>query len=255
MLERARAWLLRVLRVPPEPALPEGARDVRVFRAAPGYYRYRLAAWALKQAGALFGLLWGFVVFSSFARAIESPWASWALLVVEGLAWTTFAGQLALSLAVLRLDFELRWYIVSDRSLRIRDGILSVREKTITFANVQNIAIRQNPLQRMLGIADVKVATAGGGNGGGEGKGEMGETMHEGYFRGVANAEEIRTAIQERVRLHRDSGLGDPDEPAAPAPVPLPRLAAPDAGAADALAAARELRDEMRALRGALAAR
>ena len=68
--------------------------------------------------------------------------------------------------------------------------------------------------------------------------------MHEAYFRGVGNAGEIRSAIKERVRLHRDTGLGNPDEPAAPAPAALP----------GASAAAMELRDEIRALRRALAA-
>lgn len=250
MLEGARAWLLRFLRVPPDPALPAGARDVRVFRAAPPYYRYRLALWGMKQVGALAGLVFGFVFFEAIFSRVPNAWVQWGFLVAEGLAWLTFVAQMAFSLGVLRLDFELRWYILSDRSLRIRDGILAVREKTITFANIQNISIRQNPLQRVLGIADVKVATAGGGAGKGEG-GEVGESMHEGYFRGVDNAEEIRAVIQERVRQHRDAGLGDPDEPAHHLPASPDHHALP-AGDPDVLDAARELRDEMRALRGAL---
>lgn len=251
MLEGARAWLLRVLRVPPDPALPETGAGVRVFRAAPPYYRYRLAAWAVKQVGALMGVVWGFFFASNVVAQIDHPAARWIFLGIEAIAWGGFAGQLLLSLAVLRLDFELRWYILSDRSLRIRDGIMRVREKTITFANIQNISIRQNPLQRLLGIADVKVATAGGGSGGDASKGEAGESMHEGYFRGVDNAEEIRAVIQERVRRHRDAGLGDPDEPA-PLPAAPSYAALPPSASPDVLAAARELRDEMRALRGAL---
>ena len=90
-------------------------------------------------------------------------------------------------------------------------GILSLREKTMTFANIQNIEIRRNPLQRLLGIADVQVRTAGGGGGAAE-SGHIGESLHQASFRGVDDPEMIRTTIAERVRLHRGSGLGDPDD-------------------------------------------
>jgi uncharacterized membrane protein YdbT with pleckstrin-like domain len=115
---------------------------------------------------------------------------------------------------LLRLDYELRWYMLSDRAIRIREGITTVREKTIALANIQNIAVRQGPLQRYLGIADVEVKTAGGGGQSSEmeTKGKKGEPMHVGYFRGVANAEEIRDLLREGVRRQRDTGLGDPDE-------------------------------------------
>ncbi len=135
-----------------------------------------------------------------------------ALQVAEALAWITFLVQIPFSLAVLDLDFELRWYIVSDRSLRIREGVVSLQEKTLTFANIQNVEIRRNPLQRLLGIADVRVRTAGGGGGNSDGKGQIGESMHEASFRGVDDPEKIRAAILERVRRQRDSGLGDPDD-------------------------------------------
>jgi membrane protein YdbS with pleckstrin-like domain len=238
MPDALKGWLLRVLRVPAEPTAPEGGRVIRVFRAAPGYLRLKLALWALQQLATVAGLVFGLLIVSRLLGEVEHPWVRAVLLAVEAFAWVGFLAQLPFTLAVLWLDFDMRWYILSDRSLRIREGILSVREKTLTFANIQQISIRQNPLQRALGIADVQVSTAGGGSSHGE-KGGVGESMHEAFFRGVDNAEEIRAAIRERVRLHRDSGLGDPDEPQAPAP--------------GALAAAVELRDEMRALRRALA--
>jgi len=240
MPEALKSWLLRVLRVPPEPKPPEGGRVIRVFRAAPNYLRMKLVLWGLKQLVALAGLVAGLVFVNTVLSQVSNPWARFGITAAEVLAWTFFLAQLPFSLAVLWLDFDMRWYILSDRSLRIREGILSVREKTLTFANIQQISLRQNPLQRLLGIHDVQVSTAGGGGGGGKHGGEsMSESMHEAYFRGVDNAEEIRNAVKERVRMHRDAGLGDPDEPAP--------LAAPDVRAA-----ALELRDEMRALRRAM---
>jgi uncharacterized membrane protein YdbT with pleckstrin-like domain len=242
MGERVRSWLLRLLRVPPEPEVPRDGGPVRVFRAAPNYFRYRIVLWLAQQIGAAAGLVGGLVALYAIQRWVANPTAVLLLRGAEVFAWSAFALQLPFSLALVRLDFELRWYILSDRSLRIREGILSVREKTMTFANVQQISTRQNPLQRLLGIADVEVRTAGGGSGGGgKGEGQAGESMHEAYFRGVDNAEEIRTAIRQRVRLHRDAGLGDPDEAPPLVPVSEPGV----------LLAARELRDEIRALRAA----
>ena len=49
--------------------------------------------------------------------------------------------QFGFSLAVLRLGYELR--------LRIRERIVAINEKTITFANIQQISIRQGPLQQV----------------------------------------------------------------------------------------------------------
>jgi uncharacterized membrane protein YdbT with pleckstrin-like domain len=116
------------------------------------------------------------------------------------------------SLALVRLDFEKRWYLVTDRSLRIRDGIVNVREMTITFANIQNISISQGPLQRAIGIADLRVDTAGGSSAARHRQKGMPQSLHTAWFRGVDNANAIRELIQKRLRELKDSGLGDRDE-------------------------------------------
>jgi uncharacterized membrane protein YdbT with pleckstrin-like domain len=155
----------------------------------------------------------------------------------EIIGLTFLAIEILLGWTIVRLDFELRWYMLSDRALRVREGITTVREKTVALANIQNIAVRQGPLQRILGIADVEVKTAGGGGTSTsvdhDRKGKS-EPMHVAYFRGVDNAEEIRDLLREAVRSHRDTGLGDPDEPQ--------RSGDADAAAAELLSAARSLR-------------
>jgi len=270
------AWLLRLLKVPPAPEVPAG--DVRVFRSAPGHRRYQLLGWGLRQVGLVAGLVVGAVFLGAVVPRIEHPLAEKIAWGLEGLAWLGFLVQFPIGFLIARIDYAFRWYILSDRSLRVREGflvqfpigfliaridyafrwyilsdrslrvregLLSYQEKTMTFANIQQVSILQNPVQRLFGISDVKVESAGGGGARGakDANSGHGEHLHEAHFRGVSNPAEIRDVILARVRMHRDAGLGEahPVERAEPGP---PSTAA--------LEAARELLSEMRALRQTL---
>ena len=126
-----------------------------------------------------------------------------------------FVFQLAVTYFSLRLSYEMRWYKVTDRSLRIRTGVWNVSEMTMTFDNIQNITVTQGPIERFFGISDVKVTTAGGGEAAAQkksGHGGVGQNLHLGVFRGVDNPDEIRDLMLARLRRLRDTGLGDPDE-------------------------------------------
>ncbi|MFY0578895.1 PH domain-containing protein [Cystobacter fuscus] len=61
----------------------------------------------------------------------------------------------------IHLGYDTTWYVLSDRSLRIRRGVWTLHETTITFENVQNVKITQGPLQRLLGFSDLVIETAG----------------------------------------------------------------------------------------------
>ncbi|NMO16015.1 PH domain-containing protein [Pyxidicoccus fallax] len=243
MTDVPHAWLLRLLKVPPAPRLPSG-HEGRVFRSAPAFRRYQLLRWGVQQLGVAAGLVAGALFLREFIFHVDYPLSHAIAWVLEGLALLGFLVQLPVGFLVTRLDYAFRWYILSDRSLRVREGLVSLQEKTMTFANIQQVSIQQNPIQRLFGIADVKVETAGGGGSGGSKGGEAHrEHLHEAYFRGVDNAAEIRDVILARVRLHRDTGLGEhaPEEPVEPAGT-----------STAALEAATELLTEMRALRGAM---
>lgn len=169
----------------------------------------------------------------------------WALKIFSGLIYLV---QIPLTYAIRRLDYEMRWYMVTDRSLRLRHGVWKVSESTMSFANIQQVVVSQGPVQRLLGMADVKVKSAGGGGqAGGHHSGES--DMHLGLFHSVTNAQEIRDLIIERLRRFREAGLGDPDEKQVTS---APASARSDAFSPDALAAARELAAEARALNAAL---
>jgi membrane protein YdbS with pleckstrin-like domain len=227
-LERA---LIALLKVPEAPEPPDGSPDsIRVFRAGRNYYLWSVIMWAVAV------LLAGFVVAGlSIPLAIAArrapEWARIAAIAALVLVWAAYLAAAAITLLSRRLNYGLRWYIVTDRSLRIRSGIFQMSELTMTYSNVQEIRVRSGPLQLLLGIADVEVQAAGGG-----GDGQHGGGGHVGRFTGVAHAPEIRDLIVDRLRQYRDSGLGEPTHLATSRP-------------ASDLAAAKSVLDEARALR------
>jgi len=183
------------------------------------------------------------------ARQFIERWGPWifpGLRLLEYGAIALFILQIPVTLAATRLEFEQHWYIVTDRSLRIRNGIFQLTESTMSFANIQQVVVSQGPLQRLLGLSDVKVQSAGGG-GGEEGSHHNGENeMHVGLFHSVTNPAEIRDLILERLRCFRQAGLGDPDDPHQD---DQPSAPPPPQPAGSALEAAREVLAEVRALR------
>lgn len=236
MFDQFREPLLRWLRVPPEPHAPAGSPDsVRVFRAGINFYKLALLRWVLTQIGPAVAVLFVIGLNAALLRNVQAWWVRSGWIAIETVVVTVFLGQLLFTYALLRLNYELRWYIVTDRSLRIRSGIWFVEEMTMTFANIQQVNLTQGPLQRFLGLADVEVTSAGGG--------EAARRTHTGRFEGVDNAEAIRDFILERLRRYRDAGLGDPDESHAPSNA--------IEAAQEALAEARQLR---RAITGGSAA-
>ena len=210
------------LRIPPQPEPPPGDEaSARVFRASPKYLSYLRLLWAIRTlfmfaVAAIPVLTVGTVIFNRETGGTLAVVTTLGILIVAFLV-----GSALFRLALVQLDFEKRWYLVTDRSLRIREGVLSVREITFTFANIQNLAVTQGPIQRLLGIADLKVETAGGGSSAAKNpQAGVQQNLHTAYFRGIDNAEELKQLIAARMRTHRDSGLGDTDDLAHPALLP-----------------------------------
>jgi membrane protein YdbS with pleckstrin-like domain len=202
----------RFLRIPPRPDPPPGSGEsTRIFRAAPQFYKYRLALWALKHLPVAVALAIGFGLGVFFATR-ESTGTGAVIAALGILVLAMFGLLAAFNYACIRLDYENRWYVITDRSLRVREGVVHVREMTVTYANIQNIAIEQGPLQRLLRIADLKVDTAGGGGAHHDSKHYAGLSLHTAWFSGVDNAAQIKQIIQDRLRGVRDSGLGDLDD-------------------------------------------
>src|SRR5688572_30732871 len=142
-----RSELLAFMQVPPAPSAPLGDQDVRVFRAAPNFFRYRVARWIIGNLGGLVGVIVGVGFLRAIPERYTQPTLMMWFTIFEVAGILLFTLQALWTLALLRLDYEQRWYLVSDRSLRIREGLVRMHEKTMTFANIQNVSIQQGPLQ------------------------------------------------------------------------------------------------------------
>lgn len=206
-----RGPVLALFRAPTgEPTPPGGAHaKVEIFRASPRFLTYRLLGLGIGVLGVL--AIGG--VFTVGGLASGEPEVALAAIAVSALClFICTIGYLS-----IHLDYDLRYYVFTERSLRVREGAWIVKEKTITYANVQNLHVRQGPLQRLFGIKDLRIDTAGGG-GAAPGSGKSGGHAHSITVAGVENAAELRDRILDHIkRLGAGSGLGDPDDEERPA--------------------------------------
>ena len=190
------------LQVPEEPPRLTGAEDdsIRSFRPDEGFLRY------LK----LFFWIWltiidGFLLIGLIVLLFAFPWIG---MIASPIIIAVMVVPDIVAFVAIHLRYDTTWYVLSDRSMRIRRGIMLIHETTITYDNIQNVSIRQGPMQRYFGFSDVLVETAGGGVAvdSAGGKTFMG---HHGLLEGIGNAEEVRNLILAKWRSSKSTGLGD----------------------------------------------
>ena len=187
-------WLL----VPKEPpTLPtKGGEFVASFRPSEAYLNYlRFFFWiGLVAIDVMLTIGWIAIGFlSPLAAVLITPLALAVIVLPDIVAYIA-----------LHLRYDTTWYVLTDRSLRIRRGIWIIHETTITFENIQNIRLSQGPIQRYFGFASLVVETAGGG-----GSPEQGAGSHVGIMEGLDNAVEVRDLIFSRLKKSPTAGLGD----------------------------------------------
>lgn len=245
--DRAAQWLYtglwRVLvdwfRVPGDPpTLPVRAGDhLESFRPALSFLRYlKLWFWIVCLAIDI-TLTIGYLA-ATIALIIAGLW--WVALLLLPIALAIIIVPDIFAFVAVHLRFDTTWYVMTDRSLRIRRGIWTIHETTITFENVQNMKVQQGPVQRAFGISNLIVETAGSGGGGDSSKQGL-NLANRGIIEGIADADRLRDLILPRLRQSRSAGLGDEDEDER-------RSAA--AWTPDHLAVLRDIRDELAAMSG-----
>ena len=197
--------LLALLRAPQgPPEAPAGSHaSVRVFRASPRFLSYRLLR--LRLATGLLLLLVAAFLLGAIVQHDGGTLSIATLLAALGLP-----ALFAISF-LCRIDYDLRFYLVTDRSLRVREGAWTVKEMTITYANVQNLRVVQGPLMQLFGIWDLRVDVAGGGARRKQSPHE--ESGHHVSVAGIEDAHALRDLVLGYLRAARvGAGLGDPDD-------------------------------------------
>lgn len=208
--EQATAWvyrgiwgvLVQYLRVPDgPPGVPPGAGEVvRSVKPGIGFLTYlKFKFWIiLALIDISIFVLWVVIL-------VVNPLVG-AILAIPALAIAVIPDVIAY--AAIHVRYDTTWYLVTERGVRIRRGVWLLRENTITFANVQNVEVKQGPVQRHFGIANLVIQTAGGGGASGP-HGEQSLSSHAGLLEGISDAPELRDLIMERALASRGAGLGD----------------------------------------------
>lgn len=139
--------------------------------------RYLLARLALRGAVA------GLVVLAGVAALIVlQPLA--AAVVVPVLAILGIETLLMIA-AVRRMGFLIR-----ERDLSLRGGLLSITEQTVPFNRVQHVQVDRGPVERAFGLASLSVHSAGG---------VLGRVRIPGL--GSELAEQLKSVVVERAAL------------------------------------------------------
>jgi membrane protein YdbS with pleckstrin-like domain len=179
------------------PHLPEGSTLVQHLRPTEQWLTYH-------YLGALFGMFFHIVGTAGAVVALVAKATAWSR-GLAGLVVLTELAVICLTFVTIRVDYELRHYLVGSRSLRVSMGAITRREVTLSYANVQNIEVTQGPIERIFGYKSLTISTAGGSTLSAEG-----QNLHAVTLAGLEDAEAVRALILGMLTNHRDSGLGEP---------------------------------------------
>jgi membrane protein YdbS with pleckstrin-like domain len=177
------------------PHLPEGSSLVRSLKPTEKWLAY-------KYLQTLVRFLQPFIFTGIAVVPLVGKMKGWGFALAL-LAFLLELVGIAFALVTTRVDFELRHYLVGDRSLRVAQGAWTREEVTLSYANVQNIEVTQGPLERLFGFKSLTISTAGADTTPGA------ENSHLVTLVGLEQADEVRQLILGMLKHQKDSGLGD----------------------------------------------
>lgn len=198
-------WFVVPREAPTLPVREPG--ELCAFRPAEGFLRY-LKFWFWLALLAIDA-----VIIAAWIATFFIDWWIGLALAAPALA-IAFVPDIIAYVAI-HLRYDTTWYVMTERSLRIRRGIWVLNELTITFENVQNVRVEQGPVQRHFGIADVTIETAGAG--GSADPHHRTKITNQAVIEGVADAASVRDRILQQLRKSKTAGLGDEDDRTPPA--------------------------------------
>src|SRR5215211_9021891 len=87
-----------------------------------------------------------------------------ALLIAARRQWWLLALGALVLLAWSSLEWLRRTYALEGGALRLEEGVLSRKLRAVPFDRIQQVDLVRKPLHRLLGVATLRVETAGGGS-------------------------------------------------------------------------------------------
>src|SRR4029450_5998568 len=100
-------------------------------------------------------------VFFATGHALRL-WPLGVLVAARRQFWLLGVGALVL-LAWSTLEWLRRTYELEGGALRLEEGVLTRKLRAVPFDRIQQVDLARKPLHRLLGVATLRVETAGGG--------------------------------------------------------------------------------------------
>jgi putative membrane protein len=97
-------------------------------------------------------------------REARRLWPLVLLVLARRQAWILVAAAAVVIVAV-SLQWLRRTYTLGDGVLRIEEGVLARKRRLLPFDRIQQVDLVRKPLHRLLGVATLRVETAGGSGG------------------------------------------------------------------------------------------
>lgn len=155
------------------------------------------------RAGSSIVRLAWLVVIVSFTSQGMDPGFGVPIALVVGLGALALAG--AYQFAYWR-RFE---YELTDDTLDIRSGVVSRRNREIPYRRIQNVDISRNVAHRLLGVAEIRIETAGGSS-----------TEAQLQYVSAGEAQRLQNELS-RLKRGRRASTEDGEDEGAPAAEPL----------------------------------
>ncbi len=118
----------------------------------PKYKRLRQVQSALLLLGATIPLTLVTIAAEIPALPAAIIWSQWLVILVVSLVWPVIA-------------FPKRGYVVRDKDILFRKGIVWRSVTAIPFNRIQHVETSNTPLDRKFGLATLQLFTAGGSSG------------------------------------------------------------------------------------------
>jgi putative membrane protein len=93
---------------------------------------------------------------------VRRLWPLALVVLARRQLWLIVAAVVVL-LAVTTLEWLRRTYVLEAGALRLEEGVLARRLRVVPFDRIQQVDLVRKPLHRVLGVATLRVETAGGG--------------------------------------------------------------------------------------------